>query len=76
VPWCEDCARYRTPNSVNDDGSCPTCGVVLQLPDGSEAKVAADSVSVTDDEKSPWHFKLMVFTVTVYLAWRLLQFVI
>jgi hypothetical protein len=52
---------------VNDDGSCPSCGDAIQLPE------MADSPSVPSDEKTPWHFRLMVATITVYLGWRLAQ---
>lgn len=69
MPWCEECAKYRTPNSVNDDGSCPTCGAELHLPEGAEDAAAARLA----DEKSPWHFKLLVGMVVVYLGWRLIQ---
>ena len=24
MPWCEECAKYWTPNSMNEDGTCPT----------------------------------------------------
>lgn len=71
MPWCEECAKYFTPNSVNTDGSCPTCGRAIQLPDGHDG-AAADGV---DDEKAPWHFKLLVGMTVVYLGWRLVQLV-
>jgi transcription initiation factor IIE alpha subunit len=67
VPWCEECAKYYTPNSVNEDGSCPACGEALQLPEGAEEEPS------TDDESTPWHFKLMVVAVVAYLGWRLIQ---
>jgi hypothetical protein len=67
VPWCEECAKYYTPNSVNEDGSCPACGEALQLPEGAEEEAS------TDDESTPWHFKLMVVAVVAYLGWRLIQ---
>ncbi len=72
MPWCEECAKYRTPNSVSEDGTCPTCGTALQLADGaavSEAAAAAQAL----DEKSPWHFKLMVVMGVGYLGWRLVD---
>jgi PHP family Zn ribbon phosphoesterase len=69
VPWCEECSRYFTPNSVNEDGTCPSCGDTIQLP------ADADELADTSDEKTPWHFKLMVVTITVYLGWRLVQVV-
>jgi hypothetical protein len=49
------------------DGSCPTCGRVLE---------AGDTVVTTTKpppRKAPWHFKLMVVAVSGYLGWRLVQ---
>jgi len=68
VPWCEECAKYYTPNSVATDGSCPKCGAAIQLPEGAETS-EAESV----DESTPWHFKLMVVAVVSYLGWRLID---
>lgn len=70
MPWCEECAKYFTPNSVKTDGSCPTCGDTIQLPEGHESD---PDTSSSQDEKTPWHFKLMVSAVVVYLGWRLVQ---
>ena len=70
MPWCEECAKYYTPNSVQSDGSCPTCGDTIQLPESAAAD-AGDHLA--DDEKAPWHFKLMVVAVVVYLGWRLVD---
>ncbi len=53
MPWCEECSKYWTPNSMNDDGTCPTCGRVVETP----------STEAADEEKAPWHFKLMVVVV-------------
>lgn len=61
-----------TPNSVNEDGTCPTCGDTIQLPEG-EPDADTGTRSEGADEKAPWHFKLMMATVTVYLGWRLVQ---
>ncbi len=66
MPWCEPCAKYWTPNAMNDDGTCPTCGE--QVVDGHEHANADD-----DDVKAPWHFKLMIVALTVYLGWRLVS---
>ncbi len=66
MPWCEECAKYFTPNSVKTDGSCPTCGDTIQLPDTHDHADDAEAV----DESTPWHFKLMVFMVVAYLGWR------
>jgi uncharacterized OB-fold protein len=32
VPWCEDCSRYLTPNSLSPRGECPSCGRVVAKP--------------------------------------------
>lgn len=68
MPWCEECAKYFTPNSVKTDGSCPSCGDAIQLPDGHD-----HGDERADDEKTPWHFKLLVGMTAVYLGWRLVQ---
>ena len=49
---------------MNVDGSCPACGRVLVEP-------AAEA----DVPRAPWHFKLLVAAVIVYLAWRVIQMV-
>ncbi len=61
MPWCEDCGKYMTPNTLRDDGSCPTCGRVVEEP------------VVPDDETTPWHFKLLVVALVVYLGYRFVQ---
>ena len=61
MPWCEDCSRFYTPTSLGTGGECPTCGRVL-------AKPPPTSV--------PWHFKLLVVAVVIYLAYRLVQGVV
>ena len=61
MPWCEDCGRYYTPNTMAADGSCPRCGRVIAEP---------------RDERLPWHFWLLVVAVTVYLGWRAVQGVV
>jgi hypothetical protein len=64
------------------DGTCPTCGRVLPAGDGAafDAKEAAKSMDVRalagEPDKVPWHFKLMVAALAVYLGWRLVQLVV
>ncbi len=65
MPWCEECAKYWTPNSMNDDGTCPTCGEQMLEPHEH-----ADGSAIDDDEKAPWHFKLMIVALVIYLGWR------
>jgi hypothetical protein len=62
MPWCEDCARYWAPAAMTPDGRCPTCGRELDVPGARDDQAPA--------EKAPWHFKLMVVALVVYLVWR------
>lgn len=76
MPWCEECAKYWAPSAMNEDGSCPTCGrsVAAQQP------ITAKNVNVRklaagvdgDDAKAPWHFKLLMVMLVLYLGWRVL----
>ena len=61
MPWCEDCSRFWNPNSMSADGCCPTCGRQL---------VEAGSLV---EPRAPWHFKVLVVAVVVYLGWRAWQ---
>ena len=65
MPFCEDCDRYWSPNSMAPDGSCPTCGeVIADGPPGGDDE---------DDGGWPWHFWLLVGLTAAYLAWRVVQ---
>ena len=64
MPWCDDCSRFWSPNSLPPDGACPTCGRVVAEP-GEPAGSA----------RAPWHFKLLVAAVVLYLGWRAVQLV-
>lgn len=63
MPWCEECAKYWTPNAMNADGTCPSCGRTVEAP-------TPPGDDEADDEKAPWHFKLLVVMMVVYLGWR------
>ena len=60
MPWCEDCARYFAPSAMTPEGECPECGADL---DGPEAPGE-------EEASAPWHFKLLVAMVVVYLVYR------
>jgi hypothetical protein len=66
VPWCEDCAKYLTPNALRSDGTCPTCG----RPVGEIEQRAGDEIA---SESTPWHFKLLIGALVIYLGWRTIQ---
>ncbi len=71
MPWCEDCAKYLTPTSVRDDGTCPTCGREV----GEVREVERPAEDVVADEGTPWHFKLLIGAVGAYLLWRTVQMI-
>lgn len=52
------------PSAMNDDGTCPKCGNLVEAPTPAEG-----------DEKAPWHFKLLVVAVVIYLGWRLIDLI-
>jgi hypothetical protein len=88
VPWCDDCAKFWNPATMLADGSCPSCGRKLAAPVAAVAagageggdRLTADTIDVKalagDDAKVPWHFKLLVAALCIYLGWRLVQLVV
>jgi hypothetical protein len=80
MPFCEDCAKYWAPSAMNEDGSCPTCGRVVEPP-RRPPPVTAKSVNVKqlaagdspDDAEAPWHFKLLMVMLVLYLGWRVVD---
>jgi PHP family Zn ribbon phosphoesterase len=66
MPWCEQCAKYMAPSAMRSDGTCPTCGNNVET-------VAREAEEITDEERAPWHFKLLVVMTVVYLVWRFFQ---
>ena len=64
VPWCEDCARFYNPNTLDQDGDCP------------EGHHVADPDAQPEQPKVPWHFWLLLITLVIYLGWRLVQGVV
>lgn len=63
VPYCDDCDRFYSPNTLSEQGDCP---------DGHHV---ADPAEQPPLPTVPWHFKLMVALLLAYLGWRLIQFV-
>lgn len=82
MPWCEECAKYWAPSAMNPDGTCPSCGRPVEAPDPKPVKRAAAAASAAErsdepgteeDAKAPWHFKLLLALLALYLTWRLVQ---
>jgi hypothetical protein len=79
MPWCEDCAKYLAPTAMNEDGTCPTCGRSLaeQQPITAKninlRKLAAGENADESDMKAPWHFKVLMVLLALYLGYRVVQ---
>jgi hypothetical protein len=64
---------------MNDDGTCPTCGRLVEAP--VRQPITAKNLDLRklaagDDEvvpKTPWHFKLIMVLLVLYLGWRIVQ---
>jgi hypothetical protein len=69
VPWCRECDRYLAPPTVRPDGTCPACGRAVDA--GPDARVKAKEHE--DVPPVPWHFKLMLCALAVYLGYRFVQ---
>ena len=50
---------------MNADGTCPQCGAQPTNPAGID----------NPEGKAPWHFKLLVAAVVIYLTWRVIQMI-
>jgi hypothetical protein len=78
VPWCPTCERFLSPATVRGDGSCPSCGRAV---DAGQAKAptaleeAPDATHPNQEEKVPipWHLKLLVAALVIYLGFRAWQ---
>lgn len=77
MPWCEPCAKYFAPSAMKSDGSCPQCGEPIETM-SVNGTITADTLDLkklagVDGEKVPWHFKLLVGLLCLYLGWRIIQ---
>jgi hypothetical protein len=64
MPWCEDCEKYWAPSAMTPEGECPDCGADLEAPERDGSGEGAD------EEGAPWHFKLLIVLLVVYLVYR------
>lgn len=78
MPFCEDCAKYWAPSAMAEDGTCPTCGRTLEAP--AVQPPSGKGISGKDlrelageDAKAPWHFKVLVALVILYLGYRVVD---
>ena len=81
MPWCEDCSKYWAPSAMREDGTCPHCHRNLDAPPSRVVtaenldlkKLAAGESEDEDDAKAPWHFKVLMVLLVIYLTWRFIQ---
>ena len=68
MPWCDECARFYNPNTLQPDGTCPQHHQVAP----------AEGIASRPEVKStiPWHFWLLVIALAIYLGWRVVQLVL
>jgi hypothetical protein len=63
---------------MNADGTCPGCGRVVEAPEAKPTKrVLPSEIDVNElageDAKAPWHFKLLMVLLALYLGWRVVD---
>ena len=80
MPWCAACDRFLSPSTVRADGSCPSCGRLVDAgrAHGPPATAGPAPVSTGGAVEEPpvpvpWHLKLLLVTLAVYLAYRAYQ---
>ena len=76
LPWCDECSKFWNPPDMAAAGKCPSCGRVLEgtgsSGDEGPIRAASDGATrLTRAKGAPWHFKLMVVGVTVYMVYRI-----
>ena len=67
MPFCEPCDKWRAPNALLVDGTCPRCGTQVAEPPTATDVPSAEATHI------PWHFWLMVSAAGIYLGWRVVQ---
>ena len=74
MPWCDACDRFLSPSTVKVDGTCPSCGRVV---DAGRAHTAEGPPAGAEDDEAlppiPWHLWLLAAALAVYLGYRAMQ---
>ena len=71
MPWCVSCNKFLTPSTVRPDATCPKCGQVVERGLIPGMTRPADEPAPT----VPWHLKLLLLALVVYLTFRAFQIV-
>ena len=69
------------PSALKTDGTCPKCGKFATETSingrvtarNLDLKKLAQSGEVQEDVSIPWHFKVLVGLLVIYLSWRVVQ---
>jgi hypothetical protein len=64
VPFCPECDRFYNPNTLTETGDCP---------DGHHVADPSDPAQAEPPAPVPWHFKVMLTLLVLYLTWRFIQ---
>ena len=72
MPWCDECAKFWNPPSLHD-GACPTCGAVLERPVSPTSDRPPGAEGDAEQLRAPWHFKLLLVALVLYLGYRAYQ---
>lgn len=83
MPFCETCAKYWAPSAASADGTCPTCGRALAKPRAITRPEQQTSIGASahgqggegSKFRAPWHFKLLMVGLIIYLGYRLWQLI-
>ena len=62
---------------MTEDGRCPECAGEVETPNVSgivtPENLDLKKLAGLDNEKLPWHFKLLVALLCLYLGWRIID---
>jgi hypothetical protein len=78
VPWCDACDRFLSPSTVKVDGTCPSCGRIVDAGHAHAASTPSDADTATDRDDEdlppiPWHLWLLAGALAIYLGYRAMQ---
>jgi len=62
---------------MNEDGTCPSCGRVVDAQQATAKNIDLKKLAKADDAdeqaSAPWHFKVLMVLLALYLGWRVVQ---